>query len=208
MVLLLVVATLLVILGVGAYLVTRQKRLARALAADETTGGIYFHPGHTWASFQPTGMAKVGIDRFLREILGGFEDVSLPSAGRSVKQGQVLLTLNKGNRQVHVVSPLDGVVCAANHRTAEEAEFSYKDDYLLLVRPTRLKENMAQMKGYREADGWLRAEFARFRDFITFRMGNLAEVGATLADGGEHMEGIVEKMDEATLKAFTEAFLR
>jgi glycine cleavage system H lipoate-binding protein len=208
MVLLLAVATLIVILGIGAYLVTREKRLARALAADESTGGIYFHPGHTWASFLPTGMAKVGIDRFLREVLGRFEDVLLPSAGRSVKQGQVVLTLIKGGRQVHVVSPLDGVVCATNPRSAEGPEFSFKDDYLLLVRPTRLKENMAQMKGYREADGWFRAELARFKDFITFRMGNLAEVGATLADGGEHMEGIVEKMDEATLKAFTEAFLR
>jgi len=64
------------------------------------------------------------------------------------------------------------------------------------------------MKGAEEAEGWFRAELARFKDFITLRMGNLQEVGATLADGGSHSAGIIEKMDEATLQAFTESFLR
>ncbi len=67
---------------------------------------------------------------------------------------------------------------------------------------------MAQMKGYAEADGWIRSELQRFKDFITLRMGTLQEVGATLADGGVHTEGIVGKMDEATFKDFTEKFLR
>jgi hypothetical protein len=109
---------------------------------------------------------------------------------------------------VQLVSPLDGVVCATNPRLAEGDEISYKNDYLLLVRPTGLSANLSRMKGEAEAEGWFRAEFARFKDFITLRMGNLQEVGATLADGGEHMEGIFEKMDEATLKAFTDSFLR
>ncbi|MBP2673933.1 MAG: Glycine cleavage H-protein [Deltaproteobacteria bacterium] len=208
MVLLLSVTTLVIFIGAGAYLMSREKSLVRALAKDESTGGIWFHPGHTWVSFQPEGVAKIGIDKFLRQVLGRVDEVILPSEGRSVKQGQVFLTLVHGGRQVHLVSPLDGVVRATNARYAEGPEISYKDDFLVVLRPTRLKENMTRMKGHREADGWFRSEVERFKDFITLRMGTLQEVGATLADGGVHTDGIVEKMDEETLKAFAGSFLR
>ncbi|MBE0569745.1 MAG: hypothetical protein IH576_03805 [Deltaproteobacteria bacterium] len=207
MVLLLTVTTLAIFVGGGVYMMTRQKGLARALAADDATGGIWFHPGHMWASFQPDGLARIGIDRFLRGILGHYDDVILPSEGRSVKQGQVLLTVTRGGRQVHLVSPLDGVVCATDNALAKAPNIHY-NGALLVIRPTRLKENMAKMLGALEAEGWFRSELGRFKDFITLRMGNLQEVGATLADGGIHTDGLVEKMDEGTLKAFTESFLR
>lgn len=209
MVLLLAILTLTVLVGIGIYLGWRQRRIAQTLAYEKRTEGLYFHPGHLWASFQPTGIAKVGIDRFLRDILGRIEEVILPSAGRYVKQGQVILTVSgKGGRQVHLVSPLDGVVCATNPHSAGADDISYKNDYLLLIRPTGLSADLARMKGAQDAEGWFRAELGRFKDFITLRMGNLQEVGATLADGGSHTEGIIEKMDEATVKAFTESFLR
>jgi glycine cleavage system H lipoate-binding protein len=209
MVALLAVLTLALFVGIGIYLGWRQRGMARTLAEDKGTEGLYFHPGHMWARFEPTGMAKVGIDRFLRGILGGIEDVILPSSGRYVKQGQVIMTVaGRGGRQVHLISPLEGVVCAANPHPAEGEENAYKHDYLLLIRPTGLSADLARMTGAAEAEGWFRAELARFKDFITFRMGTLQEVGATLADGGSHTEGIIEKMDEETLKAFTESFLR
>jgi glycine cleavage system H lipoate-binding protein len=209
MVALLAVLTLAMFVGIGIYMGWRQRRMARTLAYEKVREGLYFHPGHVWASFQPTGIAKVGIDRFLRGILGRVEEVILPSAGRYVKQGQVVMTVSgSGGRQVHLVSPLDGVVCATNPHPAEGGEISYRNDYLLLIRPTGLSENLSRMKGAEEAEGWFRTELARFKDFITCRMGNLQEVGATLADGGSHTEGIIEKMDEATLTAFTESFLR
>jgi len=209
MVLLLAILTLTVLVGIGIYLGWRQRRIAQTLAYEKRTEGLYFHPGHLWASFQPTGIAKVGIDRFLRGILGRIEDVILPSSGRYIKQGQVILTVaGQGGRQLHLVSPLDGVVCATNPHPTQGEEISYRNDYLLLIRPTGLSTNLARMKGANEAEGWFRSEIARFKDFITLRMGTLQEVGATLADGGSHTDGIVEKMDEATLKAFTESFLR
>ena len=209
MVALLAILTLALLVGIGVYMGWRQGRMARTLADDKVAEGLYFHPGHVWASFQPTGIAKVGIDRFLRGILGRIEDAILPSAGRYVKQGQVVMTVTgKGGRQVHLVSPLDGVVCATNPAPGEGDGASFEADYLLLVRPTGLTANLARMRGAEEAEGWLRAELARFKDFLTLRVGNVAEVGATLADGGSHTEGIIEKMDEATVKAFTESFLR
>jgi glycine cleavage system H lipoate-binding protein len=209
MVLLLAILTLVVFVGIGIYMGLRQRRMARTLADDRAAEGLYFHPGHVWASFQPTGIAKVGIDRFLRGILGRIEEAILPSVGSYVRQGQVVMTVaGKGGRQLHLVSPLDGVVCATNPHPGERDEHSHGKEYLFLIRPTGLSANLSRMKGAPEAEGWIRAELARFKDFITLRMGNLVEVGATLADGGSHTEGIIEKMDEATLEAFTETFLR
>ena len=86
-----------------------------------------------------------------------------------MKQGQPLLTATRSGRKVPLVSPLDGEVRAVNP--------GGKDEYLVVLRPTRLKANMAQMKGYAEADGWIHSELSRFKDFITLRMGSLQEVG-------------------------------
>lgn len=199
MVLILSVTTLVIFAGIGLYMRSQQKGMARKLAS-EAGGNVWYHPGHMWANFQDDGLAKVGIDKFLRDVLGRIDDVTLPSEGRRVKQGQPLLTATHDGREVSLVSPLDGEVCSVNP--------GGKDDYLVVLRPTRLKANMAQMKGYAEADGWIRSELQRFKDFITLRMGTLQEVGATLADGGVHTEGIVGKMDEATFKDFSEKFLR
>jgi len=92
MVALLSILTLAMLVGIGIYMGWRQRRIAQTLAYEKVREGLYFHPGHVWASFQPTGIAKVGIDRFLRGILGRVEEVILPSAGRYVKQGQVVMT--------------------------------------------------------------------------------------------------------------------
>lgn len=199
MALALAITTVAVFAGIGLYMRSRQADMARKLAA-EAGGNVWYHPGHMWADFQADGLAKVGIDKFLRGVLGHIDGVSLPSEGRRVKQGQPLVTVTHGARQVCLVSPLDGEVRSVNP--------GGKDDCLVVLRPTRLKENMARMKGYTEGDGWIRSELDRFKDFITLRMGTLQEVGATLADGGAHVEGIVGKMDEPTFREFTEKFLR
>lgn len=200
MVLILSVTTLVIFAGIGLYMRSQQKGMARKLAS-EAGGNVWYHPGHMWANFQDDGLAKVGIDKFLRDVLGRIDDVTLPSEGRRVKQGQPFLSVTHDGREVSLVSPLDGEVRSVNPAGKD-------DGYLVVLRPTHLKANMKRMKGHGEAGGWINSELQRFKDFITLRMGTLQEVGVTLADGGVHTEGIVGKMDEATFKDFTEKFLR
>jgi len=179
--------------------------MAKTLAAGGLSKSVYFHPGHTWASFQPNGVAKIGLDRFLRDFLGKFEEIIVPSVGRRIKQGQPIFTIVSGGKQVHVVSPLDGVVVDANLNPADGLE--YKADHMLTIRPTRIDADLRSMKGYEEAENWLVLEYARFKDFIACNMNPFKGMGVTLADGGFHVDGILEKMDKETLETFNEEFL-
>jgi glycine cleavage system H lipoate-binding protein len=201
MVLVLVFATLMIIATVGAFHYFREKAHVRLLA----TNGAYFHKGHAWVNFQESGLAKIGIDKFLRNVLGKFDEILVPSKGRVFKQGQVLMTISREGKDVNIVSPIDGVVVGTNFKPSDEKAF--ENDHLLVIRPTHSYNNIASMKESKEAELWIKSEFVRFKDFVVAHM-TPSEVGLTMADGGKHVDEIITHMDKATLKVFNEEFLR
>jgi len=208
MVLLLVLLTLVVFAAVAAQRYYTQKATAKSLASGGLATSVYFHPGHSWVNFQPTGKAKIGVDRFLRDILGKFDEIIVPSNGRTVKQGQPILTFVSNGKQVHVVSPIDGVVVDAN--TAPADGFRYETDYVLTIRPTKIKSNLRKMTNFIASEGWLASEYEQLRDFVAFSMNPFKGMGVTMADGGhfnENVSVLLAKMDKPTLKAFNAEFL-
>jgi glycine cleavage system H lipoate-binding protein len=206
MVLILIITTLAMIGIVATYKTMYQKTRAKNLASGGVVSGVYFHPGHTWVRFTEDGGARIGIDQFLRNVLGEFEEIIVPSSGRRIKQGEPLLTVVKGGKQAHLSSPIDCVIIDNNH--SMEDGLRYENDYVLSVKPTRIDYNLPKMKNYVESEDWFCREYARFKDFITTKMFPMGKVGLTMADGGFHVDGVFEKMDEATLKSFNQEFLR
>lgn len=206
MVLLLVLMTLVVIFAIEATVYVHQRTQAKTLATGELTSSVYFHPGHTWISFQPNGEVKIGIDKFLREILGNFDEVIVPSKGRRIKQNQPLFTIIKNGKAVHFVSPIDGVVISHNSSMEDGKKSEYIRDHMLTFRPTNIRTNLRKMKNYQESEGWFRQEFARFVDFASVHM-NPSGLGLTMADGGKYKKGIVEHMDTLVLESFNKEFL-
>lgn len=208
MVLLLVLLTLAVFAAVATQRYYTQKTTAKSLASGGLTSSVYFHPGHSWVNFQSTGRAKIGIDRFLREVLGEFDEIIVPSNGRVIKQGQPVLTFISSGKQVDVVSPIDGVVVDANLSPADNIR--YETDYVLTVRPTKIKSNLRTMTMYCDAEGWFALEYARLRDFVVSCMNPFKGMGITMADGGhfnENVSTILAKMDKSTLRTFNTEFL-
>jgi hypothetical protein len=185
-----------------------QKTTAKSLASGGLASSLYFHPGHTWVNFQPTGFAKIGIDRFLREFLGKFEEVILPSAGRFIRQGDHLFTVVRGDKQLHIASPIDGVVSEAN--LSPDGSKEYSGDYLLVMRPTKIVPNLRVMTNYVESEGWLALEYEKLRDFVACFMNPFKGMGVTMADGGhfnEQFSSVLPKLDKQTLKFFNKEFL-
>ena len=173
-------------------------------------GGVFLHPGHTWAHLELTGEARVGIDDFIRMIMGKVDGVLLPRKGSSVQQGGKLLTLVKGKRQMDVASPLDGVVQVVNDYVALSPERITRDPYqagwILEIRPTKLLKNIRRLRVGAEASQWFEKELERFSEFIDRNMERPAEVGVTARDGGLYLTGIVEEMDDALFEKLTRTF--
>jgi glycine cleavage system H lipoate-binding protein len=213
MVALLVVLTLVTLIGIDIYRTRREERVAAEAvpahagptfaAAGRFTvpGGVFLHKGHTWAHLALDGAARVGIDGFARGILGRIDRIGMPSVGARVAQGERLLSAFQGDRKVDFVSPLDGYVREVNG-DAPPAE------WLVSIEPTNLPQNLIRLRIASGAARWLDAEARRFAEFAALRVPRLCEVGATMPDGGVHVEGIFEELDDDSREAFEKGFLR
>jgi glycine cleavage system H protein len=182
-------------------------------AAQEFPGGLFVHSGHTWAKLDSYGGAmQVGLDGFARGILGRIDRFELPANGAKVRQGEPAFAAIQAGKRIEFVSPVDGVVCAVNERInvdpAEARKEPYERGWAFMLRPYNLSRDLKKLRIGAEASAWLEREARSFTEFISLHRAVPAEVGATLADGGIHVEGIVESMDGEILQLAIRKYFR
>jgi len=174
--------------------------------------GVFFHKGHTWANILISGYVKVGIDDFVQRSLGRIDEVDLPPIGREVKQGEKVFSIKQGNRKAVFQSPIDGVVCSVNHMLLDQPDAIKKDPYtygwLCAIKPSNLSENIRSMKVAKEAALWLKSEVQRFKETMMARSLGLCPDFATIQDGGEIIDGLLEYLDNESWATFEKNFLK
>jgi hypothetical protein len=77
-----------------------------------------------------------------------------------------------------------------------------------MIRPSNLSRNLAKLRIGAEASAWMEREARSFAEFLTQHRAVPVEVGATLADGGVHVEGIMETMDGEILQIAIRKYFR
>jgi glycine cleavage system H lipoate-binding protein len=208
MVVILVLLTILTCIAVDM-LIRRGERLR---AAQELPGGLFFHSGHTWAKFEPSGAMQVGLDGFAREVLGRVDRFELPAEGVKVRQGEPAFAALQSGRRIEFVSPVDGVVCAVNDRINSDPqgakEEPYEKGWAVAVRPFNFVRNLKKLRIGAEASEWLEKEVRSFAEFLSLHRAVPQGVGVTLPDGGTHAEGILETMDGEILQIVVRKFFR
>jgi len=225
MVVLLVVLTVLGCLGVDLALRRRAKaaeeaRLVREPAAlfpsqtaQELPGGLFVHSGHTWAKLDSYGGAiQVGLDGFAQGILGRVDRFELPPNGATLRQGEPAFAVLQSGKRIEFVSPVDGVVCAVNERInvdpAEARKEPYEKGWAFMLRPSNLSRDLKKLRIGAEAAAWLEREARSFTEFLSLHRAVPVEVGATLPDGGVHVEGVMETMDGEILQIAIRKYFR
>lgn len=173
--------------------------------------GIFFHPNHTWLGLLPSGQVKVGLDDFLRRLLGRIEAVALPKAGSTLARGLPLARLQQGGRTLGLPSPVDGTVMAVNPLWDTDPGRASRDPFgegwLARIVPTNLAGNLRDLKIAEPAVWWLQEEVRRFRDFAARFIALDPELGPRLADGGLPLDGVLERVDDATWGRFEREFI-
>jgi glycine cleavage system H lipoate-binding protein len=224
MVVLLVLLTVLGCIGADLALRRREKAAADArtvrepaarfpsLAAQELPGGLFVHSGHTWAKLDSSGAVRVGLDAFARGILGKVDRFELPAEGTTLRQGEPAFAAIQAGKKIEFVSPVDGVVCAANLPINDDLQAAKKEPYgkgwTFAVRPSDFTRNLKKLRFGAEASEWLAREASSFSEFLVLHRAIPQEVGATLADGGAHVEGIMESMDGEILQIAIRKYFR
>jgi glycine cleavage system H lipoate-binding protein len=188
------------------------ERFLPSLAGQEALRGLFLHNGHTWARLDPSGAVQVGLDGFARGILGKVDRFELPAEGTTLRQGAPAFTALQAGKKIEFVSPVDGVVCAVNRPINEDLQAAKKEPYgkgwTFAVRPSDFTRNLKKLRPGAEASEWLAREASSFSEFLVLHRAIPQELGATLADGGAHVEGIMESMDGEILEIAIRKYFR
>ncbi len=172
--------------------------------------GIFFTRSHTWLNLFPSGKVRLGIDDFVGRIVESPEIILLKLAGEKVHRGEPILLLKENEHLLTVRSPIDGQIESSNDDLRRHPELLhdllFSDGWAYTIVPQKFSELKGLLLG-NETKEWMRAEFARLRDFFAgvTQTGEVAP--AYLQDGGPPMGGIMRNMSDEIWQHFELAFL-
>lgn len=168
--------------------------------------GVFISEDHTWSSFEPNGLVRIGIDDFVQKIIGTIDDMVLPEIGKKVKKGETLFTLIQGDRKANFLSPISGVVRYQNANLADNINLisikPYEHGWLCYLEATNLGEDIKSLRIGADAVTWYKNEIDRYINMIN-----------TFSSKPDEQESIHRTNQEFTLmsdkvwKEFTKTFL-
>jgi glycine cleavage system H lipoate-binding protein len=179
--------------------------------------GYYFHPGHTWASYDRADSegswqhpVRIGADDFSVTILGKIDNIHFPRKGTTVIAGAPLFSLIQGDKKIDFPAPVSGTVVDVNEELMTQPEHitkdSYKSGWIASLYPENLVE-LASLARNETAAERLRRDVRKFRDFLMELAGRESELGITLADGGVPRCGVLEEFSQQEWERFQKEFL-
>jgi glycine cleavage system H protein len=168
---------------------------------DVVPAGVFVASGHTWVRLEPSGSVLVGADRLPSTLLGGIDGVEVLPAGATLRQGEAVALLRRGNRELKLRSPVNGVVAEVNAAVRSDPQQAgaspFERGWIYRVTPLRLGAALREMFVAEEARAWMRNELRRLRDLLMAPAGRGKLAVATLADGGLPIEGLAGRLDDA-----------
>jgi|SaaInl4_150m_RNA_FD_contig_123_11279_length_2472_multi_10_in_0_out_1_2 glycine cleavage system H protein len=177
----------------GRQLVVSTTQSSTETVMPQVPSNTMFHRGHTWARMETDGTVRVGMDEFARTLAGAPEKVDLPGLGNHVSQGELGWSVQRGGRDIPMLSPLDGEIVSVNDSVTNDpgiVETSpYEDGWIIQIRPTNLNVDRRNLLSGRIARHWLDDAYERLAQYFN------PELGAVLNDGGELACGVIDEIE-------------
>jgi len=121
-------------------------------------GGVFISDQHVWASIEGTGNVRVGLDEFANKTLGVASDMELPLEGQTVKRGEILFGLIRGNRKLFFASPVSGKVTRLNSELPGNLDLaqvsSFDKGWICQIKPDKLTSDLAHLRVGADAIDW------------------------------------------------------
>lgn len=182
------------------------RRVAPVVAGFAVPDNVAYHPGHTWAAAQNGDVVRVGIDDFAARVAGNVEQIEAPSRGQWIRQGQKILSMRRGGREIALVSPIEGTVVNVNEAAIANPELARKDPYgngwLLEINSPDAKTNFRNLLNGKLARRWMDDTAARLRALMPMPEGALAHA----QEGGLAIDDLFAAIPDADWKKVNEDF--
>ncbi|MCW4000264.1 MAG: glycine cleavage system protein GcvH [Candidatus Bathyarchaeota archaeon] len=129
----------------------------------EVPEGLYFSKDFEWIKIE-NNKVRVGITDYAQKSLREIVYAELPSAGSQVKQGEPYGTLESVKAVSDLVSAVTGTIEEVNEEVQSKPETLNEDPFgkgwLLVVKPTNLQADLANLMDFNAAVEWHRAQAA------------------------------------------------
>ncbi|MGM0565610.1 MAG: glycine cleavage system protein H [Bacteroidota bacterium] len=192
----------------------KAKAMAGALSLGRLTvpEGLFYNTDHTWAFLNTKGLARVGIDDFLRKAVGEVEVKPEVSPGQNIRKGDLMAQLICGDKTLNVFAPVSGKVMQHNnsaHIPSDQGN-PYKNAWLMELKPENWLAETNSFVFAEKAHEWMKSEIERFRDFVSLTAQKYSPEPAMVAlqDGGEPREHVMREMSDEAWDEFQDAFLK
>lgn len=192
MVILLVVITVAIFIGIQVYRDAMRKPEAahvRPLVKVTVPQHIvsrYIHPGHSWAETGNAETVTVGVDDFAQRFIGGIENVILPQPGARIQQGQQLVTLSRGNKEISTIAPVSGTIVEVNTALANDPTLvnssPYDRGWVAKIAPANLAMELRNLLHGVTADRWRDALRSQLVASFSPRIGTVLQDGGLVID--------------------------
>lgn len=164
-----------------------------------------FHLGHTWVMKEGADDARVGVDKFVANLMGKIDHIDVCGANRWVRQGQKIVTLTSGGTSVDLLSPVEGVVTAVNDDVLRDPSLvtndPYENGWIAMVKSPDLKVNQRNLIQGSMVAPWMQNNAARLSAM-------LSPSPALAQDGGTPISGLLPQLTpELRQKVVKEFFL-
>ena len=70
--------------------------------------GLDYHPRHLWVGKVGKNVVRIGLDDFVRRIVGPPDRVRLPGVGRELMEGLSVIELTRAGKTVRLPAPVAG----------------------------------------------------------------------------------------------------
>ncbi len=128
----------------------------------------YDREHHMWVQFDSaSGDVFIGIDVLGLAALGDLAYVTLKEAGKSVKRGESLGTLEAAKMTGDLIAPVTGVIVARNNMVVSNPglvnQSPYVDGWMVVIKPSGWEIESAQLVAGDDLPGWVDSEIKRYR---------------------------------------------
>lgn len=129
--------------------------------AYEVPEGLYFSKDFEWVKIEGDKI-RMGITDYAQKSLREIVYAELPSVGTEVKQNEPFGTLESVKAVSDLVSAISGTIQEVNDEVQSKPETLNEDPYgkgwLLVVKPSNLQAELANLMDFEKAVEWHKAQ--------------------------------------------------
>ena len=126
----------------------------------EVPEGLYYTKEFEWIKIEGD-KARVGVTDYAQKQLREIVYAELPSTGATIKQNEPYGTVESVKAVSDLVAPISGTIEQVNAEVQSKPELLNEDPYtkgwLLIIKPSNLKAELANTMNFNQAVEWHKA---------------------------------------------------